>query len=27
MISSGWQKETYLKWWGTEPTSELVALW
>ena len=27
MISSGWQKETYLKWWGTEPTAELVALW
>lgn len=27
MISSGWQKETYLKWWGTEPTSEMVALW
>jgi ABC-type amino acid transport substrate-binding protein len=27
MISSGWQKETYMKWWGTEPTAELVALW
>lgn len=27
MISSGWQMETYLKWWGTEPTAELVALW
>lgn len=27
MISSGWQKETYNKWWGTDPTAELVALW
>jgi ABC-type amino acid transport substrate-binding protein len=27
MISSGFQEETYLKWWGTEPTAELVALW
>ncbi|MFA7017545.1 MAG: transporter substrate-binding domain-containing protein [Sphaerochaetaceae bacterium] len=27
MISSGWQKETYLKWWGTEPTAELIAIW
>ena len=26
-ISSGWQKETYYKWWGTEPTAELTALW
>lgn len=26
-ISSGWQAETYYKWWGTEPTAELTVLW
>lgn len=25
-ISSGWQSETYQKWWGVEP-SELTAIW
>jgi len=27
MISSGWEKETYTKWWGQAPTSNLVAIW
>lgn len=27
MISSGWQKETYIKWWGQEPSSELATIW
>lgn len=27
MISSGWQKETYMKWWGTEPTAEYAVIW
>ncbi len=27
MISSGWQKETYNKWWGQDPSSDLAALW
>lgn len=26
MISSGFQRETYMKWWGTEPT-EYLAIW
>jgi polar amino acid transport system substrate-binding protein len=26
-VSSGWQRDTYYKWWGTEPTAELVAPW
>jgi polar amino acid transport system substrate-binding protein len=27
MISSGWQAETYEKWWGTPPTAELAVIW
>ncbi|MDD3790800.1 MAG: transporter substrate-binding domain-containing protein [Sphaerochaetaceae bacterium] len=27
MISSGWQSETYYKWWGTEPSAEYTSLW
>ncbi len=27
MISTGWQRETYIKWWGQEPTSELATIW
>ncbi|MCE5255483.1 MAG: transporter substrate-binding domain-containing protein [Spirochaetaceae bacterium] len=27
MISSGWQKETYTKWWGQEPTAPMTTIW
>ncbi|QQO11088.1 transporter substrate-binding domain-containing protein [Breznakiella homolactica] len=27
MISSGWQAETYEKWWGTPPSANLTVIW